>query len=410
LIESNKKNKIIFKELNSSDDYITQNILNTINKQLIEVYLNEIKPSSKVFSFFQNKNFKYINKIIFNKVLVIEYMKGFYYFYNIKHNYGEFFKGYKIVNILYDWSRKLLHSVDLIIITENKENELSLFRYNFNNFITKFELMDHYTKLKNIKNNPFFVKENDNNNFNFSYTSFDELTNNLFVLIFKTKIFLFEKFPLYSILIQTIDISFTLDPIIIKNNELVIISSECFFYRLNLSTSNKDNYTIFRDITLNFNNEKYVELLENLKIIIYFNLELQKIEFKELKFYTKHIFEEYDIFSYVENLVDVLNEEKIMFFLSHNLQSSKLYVILLFCLVFEKINVLKKIFQFLKIYSDNNNDFHYSAYVILFIEFIKDFFSSIDSIKQNNYNIFDVYLMQILPENDYSLYRNMLLK
>jgi hypothetical protein len=114
------------------------------------------------------------------------------------------------------------------------------------------------------------------------------------------------------------------------------------------SSLNSNEYLpIFKDITLNFNNNKYIELLKSLKILILFNLEIQKIPFSDLQKYMKSIFHEYDIYSYIENIQYILNYENIIFFINYNFNSSKIYVIILFCILFEKHDFMRNIFSLL---------------------------------------------------------------
>ncbi len=255
---------------------------------------------------------------------------------------------------------------------------------NFNKFLENLKQEENNTK----NNFNEFINENTincNKSFSsiISINSFREFESSYFALIVNNNIYLFEKFEKQSILIQTSDISFMENSFPLNlsftnyeienfkssnntnnviNNHLnkdyyisdskdyfYILSSNKFLYKINLKNrSNNNEYLpIFKDITLNFNNNKYIELLKSLKIIILYNLEIQKIEFKDLKKYMKNIFHQYDIYSYVENIQDVLSFENVIFFINYNFNSSKIYVVILFCLIFDKFLFLRKIFNLL---------------------------------------------------------------
>ena len=114
-----------------------------------------------------------------------------------------------------------------------------------------------------------------------------------------------------------------------------------------------------------------------------------------------NIFEEYDIFSYVQNLTDILNEEKVIFFLSHNLQTSKLYIVFIYSVIYDNFSLLKKIFFYLKVCSLNNDDFHYITYLILFIDFLTNFFKDFQSLSENFFMFIEDILKKIFDENEF---------
>jgi len=227
--------------------------------------------------------------------------------------------------------------------------------------------------------------------------SFIEFENSYFALICNNNIFLFEKFENQSILIQNFDIAFMDNPfplnlnftnyqienfhyyckdngfsssypnlnkdafISIDKDYFYFLSSRKFIYKISLKSKNSENdyLPIFKDITLNFNNSKYVELLKSVKILILYNLEIRKIPFYDLKKFMKNIFHEYDIYSYIENIQDILSYENIIFFINYNFNSSKIYVIILFCMIFEKYNFIRSLFNLLlnmEYYMNFNSD------------------------------------------------------
>jgi hypothetical protein len=68
------------------------------------------------------------------------------------------------------------------------------------------------------------------------------------------------------------------------NDDILIISSEIYMYKVSLQEKNINSYySMFKDLTLNFNDEKYNELREILKIIIYYNIKLDEMKFEDLK-------------------------------------------------------------------------------------------------------------------------------
>lgn len=221
------------------------------------------------------------------------------------------------------------------------------------------------------------------------FNTFIEFDNSYFALKMKSLIFLFEKFEKHAFLVHTYDISFMENPfpinLIFTNYEVenyhliqnkknkheklntnkscfycterdyfYMISSEKFLYKINLKTKTAENeyLPIFKDITLNFNNNKYLNLLQTLKLLLVFNLEIQAIPFNKLKNYMKNIFHEYDIYSYLENIQDVLSYENVIFFINHNFNSSKIYVILLYCIIFDKADFIRS-FLFLCLNMDD---------------------------------------------------------
>lgn len=322
-----------------------------------------------------------------NKIFILEYIKNNYFIYHLELGYSQLIKTKnEIKYFLYDITSKSLQHDNIILVMNNK----ILKKFNFNKF-TKINNIEFYTKT-NVE------LENLNDKSNFS--SFSEFNNNHFIIMTKNYFYLLEKFQNTSILIQTIDISFTLNPYFFKfkipnskEDEFYLISSEFYIYRIKICDKNNESFSIFKDLSLNFNNEKYFRLLETLKIIIYFNLEIDKLEFSKLKIYMNNIFQEYDIFSYVENLNSVLSEENIVFFITHNLNSSKLQVIFLFCLIFENCEFLKNVLKLinsngtnLKNEIENNYDLSNNLFLTTFIQFILEFYQDFFSFKNNQSN------------------------
>ena len=68
----------------------------------------------------------------------------------------------------------------------------------------------------------------------------------------------------------------------------------------------------------------------------------------------KNIFEEYDIIVSIENLMQVLNKENVVFFLNYNLSSYKLHVMMVYCFLMNSYGLIHKIYKLLN--EDNNNN------------------------------------------------------
>lgn len=291
--------------------------------------------------------------------------------------------------ILCDVSKKMKDSYSLIFLSKNKnsKNEIFVYKLLISKF-DKFEEIKFYSKIKidNFTQNKFtekyFKYSNDTNFNNFDSTNiFMELKNSYFVIVFPDKIFLFEKFNKYAIDIQNLDISFMdmvfplnlifsnsefenfgnfnfkeNDKINLNdkysyndNNYLYLLSSKKYLYKIYFKLQKKETeyLPIFKDISLNFNNTKFRDFTNYLKFLIVYNLEIKKIPFEELSKQLNWVFHEFDIFSYVENMMEIISFENIIFFLNHNFASSKIFILLLFCLIYNRHDFIRKIFMIL---------------------------------------------------------------
>jgi hypothetical protein len=403
----------------NNTDFIQDHILKKLDLYVIDVIIND----NKIFKFFvRNSNLKYgkpleykhcdaeflgkyHHQILHKKIFFLSYSnftsindsyeKYNYLLLNLKENYSHTITTKcKISNIFLDLTVKGLKSDFIILYIYNKKEQTALLKkFNFNKFI-KNEKIWNYTKIINMKNLSIL-------NEIYEYNSFYEVDNSRFILMNSKSLFLFEKYRDYSLLIDSYDISFLVVPFALKFTNLSLISSEFFIYHVKFGfRDNQVNcFSLVKDITLNVNNYKYKELLQTLKILIYFNIEIMMIPFEELRDYLKNVFEEYDLFSYVQNLYSYLNPENIYLFLSFNLNNHKLYVILIFCLIFDKIDLIKKIFDMIMLCErneetfkdliegnydndfENDNKYQFYSYVILFRDFITVFFKDFDNLE-----------------------------
>jgi hypothetical protein len=406
------------------EDAITQNILDKIQRKMMNVWVN----NKKVFQFFIKEgrsNLHYLSLVLFNKIFILEYLSHNYFFYNAEENYYQIMTTkYKIVDFFLDLTTKSLQAHNLILLIQDekikgKTNTFHLKKFNFNKFYSK-DQNTYFTKISGSLNsnekikNLFLTKNRTIKNITqnslncyFEFSDKSNSTNLHFILLKNNNIYLFEKFSHCSILIHTLDINFASLPYpVVINSKFYIASSEKFIYKLDLSLKNKEHnfYSIFKDMTLNFNNEKYNEMLETLKIILYYNLEIDSLSFSEVKNYMKNIFEEYDIFSYVESLTHTLNSENVILFLSYNLNNAKLFVIFIYCLVFENYKFITNLFKFIiESQTEDDNNYHYNssnnsdfslciksssystdlqfiAYLFLFEDFVFNFFKEFPKI------------------------------
>lgn len=445
-----------------NEDTIAQVILDKIHRKIMNVWIN----NKKVFQYFSKEDScSLLNSslTLFNKIFILEYLSHKFFFYNLEENYHQIITTkYEVIDVFLDLTNKSLQSHNIILLILDKQSKgktctFHLKKFNFNKFYCKDQIT-YFTKISGSFNsnekikNLFLSNDRNRNNMSLyslnSYFEFSDKSNSTnlhFLLIKKNYIYLFEKFSHCSIITHSLDINFTSLPYpIVVNSKFYIVSSEKFIYKLELTLKNNESnfYSIFKDMTLNFNNEKYNEMLEILKIILYYNLEIDNLPFLEVKNYMRNIFEEYDIFSYVESLTHSLNSENVVLFLSYNLNNSKLFVIFLYCLIFENYKFVTDLFIFIieskkEEYDDNfhyinsNNldlsiskksrvyttDLQFIAYLCLFEDFVFNFFKEFpkmdlkDFMIQLNLKIFDNdyfknfletinnYLANLIPEN-----------
>ena len=115
----------------------------------------------------------------------------------------------------------------------------------------------------------------------------------------------------------------------------------------------------------------------------------------------ENIFHDYDLYSYVGNLIQVLNEENINFFITYSIKNYKLYTCFIYCLIHGQYNLLHKIIDILKantitdtfenanifnLKESNNNEMkqiiasmtYYSFLQVLF-NFLIDYFADFDT-------------------------------
>jgi hypothetical protein len=102
-------------------------------------------------------------------------------------------------------------------------------------------------------------------------------------------------------------------------------------------------------------------------------MEIEGIKLTDMKNCTKEIFNQYDIYTYVENLSHVLNEENIHFFLSYNLKNYKLLAVFIFCIINENFKFLKNIFKLIVFNSCNKSEKSFKEN-LTFISYFNDAF------------------------------------
>jgi hypothetical protein len=401
-------------------DQIGNYILNKLGKCLLNVVFFQQNRKEIIFKFISPKNQIQIEKfprfLLYNhsnhyKIFCFEYIKRCVFIYNINDKYYKLlYIPKELVNILTDLSCRT-ENFKMICLILKKGNKHFIYRYFlYNSFLKKENELSFYTEIQKFEGISKALEKQ---------MTFIELNSNYFILFSKKEIRLFEKCNNQSFLIHFLDISFTKNvyPIIFQEN-ICFISSHAYIYQIKISKKKNDNISIFKDLTLNFNNEKYRDLLETLKLILYYNLEVDKLEFQDLPNIMESIFHEQDIFSYTHNLSNVLNEENILFFISHNLSSSKIQILFLYSLIFDNLNFFSIIYQtllkldklnfrYLKTghmhFSTKEQKFPNQTFFVLLItmvEFFSDFFKEFQifnlkaTLEPMLYNIFKDFQIQ----------------
>ena len=368
-------------------------ILNAIGKKKFTIKISIQNEEKKiyckdVFNFFDTfikteKNIVYF--LLYNQIIVFRYLRNSYFVYFQKNDLKNIISTkYTILNIFLALEKTEKECYVIFLLSKNSRNKdiLILEKYELNDKIDK--LVTEFTK---IKSNNIDLGYNEK----YTYNSFYQFNFKHFLLLFRKKIIVFEKFEKFSIITQIIDISFTNLPFLITNSnrELILKSSGNYFYKLNLKNNSNPVITIFNDVTLNFNNEKYVDLLDTLKVIIFYNCELKKVKLPELKHYTMDIFHSNDMYSYIGNLEQILSDENINFFLNHNFENFKFKILIIFSLINEKYSFMNKIFNLILFnknfyHKENEEDYHDFQKNIIFqnvniyiIEIIIDVFENV---------------------------------
>ena len=349
-----------------------------------------------VFCFFDTfikyeKDISYI--LLYNQILIFQYLNDSYFIYN-KNNAKIITNHCQIVNGFFSLNQKT-NKIFLLCINGDSI------------FLKENELDKHKTKLKTYTK---ISSTNINFNERYNYNSIYEFNFRHFMLFFKSKLILFEKYDKVSIIIQNVDISFSNMPILInfRGEELILKSSGNYFYKLTLTNHVNPMYTILNEVTLNFNNDKYFDLIETLKLIIFYNCEILKHNFCDLKKIIVDIFHSNNIFSYVENLEQILSEENINFFLFHNIENHKFKTIIIFSLIHEKHNFFNKILSLVlkskTICHDQDEEFinfnqnHTYQYLIIYIiEIIFEVFQKVANV--NLKSLLEEFFIKIIQRS-----------
>ena len=381
-INSNDKEKIFEKFNNKNEfnndnliikdnnDLIENEILYKINKKKINIYLND-KLILEYFENINNNNNFYPKNfpILFNKFVFICYSENKYFYYNINNNikFNFNFQG-KINLFFYDLNNNNNNKIVFYFLSNN----LTLTYFNDNN-ISKYKL--------NIKDNKILFELNNNNN-NFKYNSIYKcFINNKKYLIFSIKnfILLFNNTNnKYYKLINYIKISNNYVSFLYKNN-ICLLTKEKIIYEIKIisNKNSNNNEQLFKNISLKENKKNYNELLIKIKILLYYEIMINKIKFSEINNNNKilEIFNNYKISNYIENLNNSINKDNIYFFLKINLKDEILQCIIIYCLIFKKFSLFKKIFNLLDLKD-----------LIIFKIYIKSFIQKFFIDFQNNNN------------------------
>ena len=383
-INSNEKEKIYEKFINKNEfnnnnliikdnnDFIENEILYKINKKKINIYFND-KLILEYLENINNNNKIYPKKfpILFNNFVFICYNENKYFYYDIKNNkkFNFNFQG-KIILFFYDLNNNNNNKIVFYFLSKN----LTLTYFNDNN-INKYKL--------NINNNNKILLELNNNN-NFKYNSIYKcFINNKNYLIISIK----NYFLLFNTnnnknykLINFIEISNNYITFLYKNN-FCLLTKEKIIFEIkiisNKNNNNNNNNQLFKNISLKENKKNYNELIIKIKILLYYEIMINKNKFDEMNKNKKilEIFNNYKISNYIENLNNSINKDNIYFFLKINLKDEILQCIIIYCLIFKKFSLFKKIFNLLDLKD-----------LIIFKIYIKSFIQKFFIDFQNNNN------------------------
>ena len=383
-INSNEKENIFEKFINKNEfnnnnliikdnnDLIENEILDKINKKKINIYFND-KLILEYFENINNNNKIYPKffPILFNNFVFICYNENKYFYYNIINNikFNFNFQG-KIILFFYDLNNN--NNNNKIVFYFLSKN-LTLTYFNDNN-INKYKL--------HINNNKILLELNNNNNFKYN-SIYKCFINNKNYLIFSIKNF----FLLFNTnnnknykLINFIEISNNYITFLYKNNICLLTKEKIIFEIKIISNKNNNNKNnqLFKNISLKENKNNYNELLIKIKILLYYEIMINKNSFNEIKKNKKilEIFNNYKISNYIENLNNSINKDNIYFFLKINLNDEILQCIIIYSLIFKEFTLFKKIFNLLDL-----ND------LIIFKIYIKSFIQNFFIDFQNNNNI-----------------------
>lgn len=405
---------IQIKEIKNAIDDV---ILSNVNKRKLSLVLNDSKI---LFEFLINKpkekDYDDGLMILFKDIIIFHYSKSCYHINTIfSHRHINICLNETIVNVFYDLSPKLSKSKTHIVFLTANYNLVKLSYYNNN---TKSML--HYTSLHFQSNKPYrdHIVSLGKNNRCFTHYSFYEIDNFTFILFTIDSIFLFDKGITHSTLLHRINIAFSKYPfpILLNNNDLCFISSEQFIYQVNISSKQTTSLSLFGDLGLNFNNEKYKEMLELLKIILYYHLEIHHLSLNEITQITDNqltlLFEQYDLHSYIENLTTIISEDNTAFFINYNLASSKLQAIIIYSFIYKNYILLNKLIRII-----SSNEANCLLFIVFIEDVIIDFFSLFDTsidlkskLKEVNKNLLSSISNRVISVDKLTNYSHCILK
>lgn len=375
-------------------------ILSAVNTHKYSLVLNDHTILFEYFSDKKNEAKRNNNVfVLYNDIILYRYSKWSYHINSISvTRHINIVLKERILNVFNNLSPNLLKAKTHIVFLTSKYDLIKLAFDNNNKSIV------HYTSLSDIieyiKHTGLLI-----NNPLFTHYTFYEIDDFTFILFTIDAIFLFDKGIRNSILLNKISISFSNYPcpIILHSYDLCFVSSEKFIYQVNISSKQSNSLSLFGDLALNFNNEKYKEMMDLIKIFLYYQIEIQKKSLDEIVREDKDnllglLFEQYDLHSYIENLSSIISEDNASFFINYNLNSSKLQVIIIYSIIYRKYNLLNKL---IKIMNSNEEN------CLLFIIFIEDvainFFSLLEtsaiSIKDKMKEVNDNILSSIPNSN-----------
>ena len=346
---------------NDTNDIIDNIIYNKIQKRKYILYYGD----SPVFEFFINANISInaINNeitlypIIHNEIIIIKYTSNMYHInlINIQQHSYNFKYNKQIYAFIYNIPPLNTSNNNMFNYLCFINTNCVIYALTITNTSSSMNNTLHHYKLTTLSISHLQLTEFNIKSKNTSMCIYTQ--SNILIIITKSKVLLFYYNSYFSTLTSTIDISFSINPypLSIKTSHTnmicCFISNEHFIYQIKPTyiSNEKNNLSLFSDISLNFSNDKYNECLYLIKIIILYEHQAVHKTISEIASDAKikNIFEEYDIIVSIENLMQVLNKENVVFFLNYNLSSYKLHVMMVYCFVMSSYALICKIYKLL---------------------------------------------------------------
>ena len=355
-------------------NFIVEDVSN--NQKYTEVYQTLILLNSNYFKYLIRNNvndnkIQIVSRLNLNQIekcisylvkewAVIGLTFGSFYFYRFDEKYIANFlnnsneisnntvinleKNHFLILPLIEYNMKSLHYITIanknfFLYTPN--NRLTI---NFNNHTTlKSRLLNIYKQLYKLK---IYTLLNPYSNQNSLF-----LNDNRLIFQLETDFFVINH---QGILLNEYSITFTNNPLIYYSNGFYIKSNYSYYSLIlkespvlntiqnSCSLNNKfdifsnksiynynNSFTPLSKISLNFNNKKYLENLEELKILCFLNLKYKQVEFKNIKNQISNYLEETSLIIEIDNFLSFLNSKNIYYFLESNLSDGKLILLLI---------------------------------------------------------------------------------